>query len=116
MLEWKRAAIVNAISSLDEVLFRYAEDNEVLEFTTNKTKVNVGITGRREVDSERVASIVGPELMAKYGNVGVTSVDAMIKSGEVTDEQASQLKQVIRKKMTAPKIKTTPLTPFDEED
>lgn len=115
ILEWKRAAIVNAISSLDEVLFQYAETNEVLEFTTEKTKVNVGISGRREVDSERVAAIVGPELMAKYGNVGVTAVDAMIKAGEVTEEQASQLKQVTRKKMTAPKIKTVPLTPFDED-
>lgn len=116
MLEWKRAAIVNAIQSLDEVLFRYAEQHEVLEFQTDKTKVSIGISGRREVDSERVANVVGPELMAKYGNVGVTAIDAMLKAGELTDEQASEVRQLIRKKMTAPKIKTVPLTPFDEED
>lgn len=116
ILEWKRAAIVNAINSLDEVIFQYAETAEVMEFQTEKTKVSIGVSGRREVDSERVANVVGPDLMSKYGNVGVTAIDAMLKAGELTDEQASEVRQLIRKKMTAPKIKTVPLTPFDEED
>lgn len=116
ILDWKRAAISKAIESLDDVIFEHAERTESTEFRTDKTIVTIGISGKREVDSERVAAIVGPDLMAKYGSVGVGIVDKMIKDGEVTNEQASQLRQITRKKMTAPKIKTVPITPFDGDD
>ena len=79
------------------------EDTDILEADT--FDVSVFVAGRRHIDPERLATIVGPAIMAKYGDIKVTSVDAMMKNEHLTDDQKSLIRQMFTTTYSEPSIK-----------
>lgn len=99
-------AIKNMREQLDAYLLRYAEENDILEWYTDETVVTIGASKRRVFDHDVVLGIVGPDLMARQGNVTLSTIDRWLEGDELTVEQRSQLRQAIDKKYGDPKVKT----------
>jgi hypothetical protein len=108
----KIKALGYLLEQVDDVLLKYCEAEDAIEWNGNDTHVSVTASKRRTVDAERVAHIVGAEVIAKYGKLNISAVDALLKGKELTDEQKLQLKQSIKISMGEPAIKTEPLPGF----
>lgn len=95
-----KISALNALKTeLETVLSDSLEADEVIEKKFDGVRVFVKPTNRREVDSERVSKVVGAEMMAKYGSVGVGVLDTMMKDEpSLTPDQKLQLKRLIRNK------------------
>lgn len=111
-LESARSGLEAAIKEMDEVILDHMEREDILQFETDDVVVKATSKRRRDVDSTMVGRVVGEELMAKYGSVGVTAIDRMLKSGDLTEEQGAELKRLIRYKHSAPSVKVEPKNPI----
>jgi hypothetical protein len=98
----------------EKVLLDYAENENIIAWEDDGFDVKATASVRRSVDSERLGRIIGPDLVAKYGKIGVTALDTMIKNGELTEAQAVAAKELIGRKHGQPTIKVTRKTPFEE--
>lgn len=114
-LDYAIGALRTAIAEADEQLLTMAEEAKEIKWSTTDTEVTVKVSSRRGADSERVARIIGPELMARYGSVGVGNIDEILKGDELDAQQKQSLKALIRKNAGKPTIQTKPLTPFTED-
>jgi hypothetical protein len=109
----KLKALKNLSEELEIQLTDYLEQSDLIEDVFDDVRVYIKPTNRREADGERVAKVVGPVLAAKYGSLGVGSIDDMLKNEELTDAQRLELKRLIRNKPGA-QLKVDVKTPFDE--
>lgn len=108
-------ALYAATKEADEQILKEAEAQQLIEWDTGDTHVKVKISSRRSADSERVARIVGEDIMTRYGKIGVTAIDEILKNEELTKTQREQLRGLIRKTAGAPSVETKPKTPFSED-
>lgn len=115
-LDYARAALGRVIDSLDEFILEEAEQKEIIDYKTSETELKISVGSRRDIDTERVAKIIGADKMVSGAKVSITWVDELLKNGGLDDTTRSELRQLIRKKATAPSIKTKPLKIFDDED
>lgn len=110
------AAAKNALDALikdiDEYLVAHCQYNDVTEFDAGEFEVSLGVSGRRQADATRVATIIGPDLMARYGNLNISAVDALLKGDELTADQKSQVRQTIRKAYGDPTVRVVEKSPF----
>jgi hypothetical protein len=66
------------------------------------TRVYLKPSGRRDIDGREAADILGPDLTAQYGTIGVTILDKILKDEpSLTDDQRARLKALIKKKSGA---------------
>lgn len=110
------SALENAKRSVDEWLFEYLEAHQLMEFEGEG--VHVGITARktRKVDAERVARVIGPDLVAQHGSLTIKAVDALLgATSPLTDAQKADLRDLINVSVGQPSIYTKPLNPIDED-
>lgn len=114
-LENQKKGIDAAIRDLDEFLLTYAEKNEVFEIEHPDLDVRITSKRSRALDSERVADIIGVELLAEYGSIGVTAVDKLLKDKRLSDSQREALKGLVRYKHSEPKIVVSAKNPIDSE-
>lgn len=115
-LDAAQKAIRGMVDDLDAYLLDYLEQQGELEMTTADVHVKVSARGTRKVESERAAKVLGPELMTRYGSLGVTQIDKILKDEPLTEAQKSELKQLIRKEFGKPYIQTKPVGPVDDGD
>lgn len=107
-LDSQARGLKSTLEELDSYIIEYSKQNEALNFVTeNDYRVVVSARKTRDVNNATAASILGPELMKRYGKLGVGDIDNIIKDGLVTPEQAEQLKKAIGFKLSAPSIKVT---------
>lgn len=94
-MENQSRGLAAAISELDQRLLAHAESEGVLSFNTDDDLLTVDVTAsrRRTVDARMAADILGPDIMARYGKLGVGDLDKLIASGDLS---ASQIKEVGR--------------------
>lgn len=83
--------------SLNSVLLKEAETRDEFEFETERFNIVMTARPTRKVNSQAVMNILGPELTASHGNMTVTSLDKLIKSGTLEDSQVMEIKQYINK-------------------
>lgn len=115
-VEFAKKANEAALRELDEILMTMARNEEIYEWESDTNVGGITAKGQRQVDSERVSHLLGPELMHKYGKVGVGTVEEILKKEELSDEVKSQLRQMIKDKVYGnPYIYTKPKTPFQGE-
>jgi RecB family exonuclease len=113
-LDYARSAIVAQISDLDEFILVEMEERDDTEYKTSKTRLNIRVSGRREIDSERANKVLPPELVAKYCKLPISAIDEILKNGTLDTETKAALKSMIRKKPTKPSVVTSPVTSLDE--
>lgn len=104
-----------SLNELDELILTMAEADGVFEVSTTHVEMKIGAQGRRHIDPERAAGILGPDIMQRYGKIGIGDLDDIFKVEDLTDSQKSQLKQLIRKQYGAPRVQTKLKSAFEEE-
>jgi hypothetical protein len=103
-------AAKNAISAMvddvDNLIADYMENEELVEFTTEATRVTLTMKKNRAIDDRRAAKVIGETLMAERSSVTMTMVDKLLKGTELTPEQKTELQALIYIKNTEPSVKT----------
>lgn len=112
--EMARKGLQSCIDELDNMIMNFCEEEGIFDYKTDDIEVKIAVQSRRHVESERVAKIVGPMIMQKYGKIGVTDVDTILKDEDLTDEQKSMLKQSIKKQAGKPRVTTKLKSAFEE--
>ncbi len=113
-LDYAAKAIKSKMEELDTAILHVAEEENLTEIQSEDTQLQITASGKRLIDAERAAKILGPELMQRYGHIGITDVDRVLKDSAVSDEKKSALKQMVRKQYGNPYIKTKPKFPIEE--
>lgn len=93
------------LDELDAVLLAHCQADEITGFDAGPVSVAVSVTGRRGVDAERVAQVVGGDVMMKYGELKISTIDELLKSNDIDDEQKSAVRQLIFRNYSEPAIK-----------
>lgn len=93
LLEEIDTFILNDMQRRDEVevtLPNPANDAQVVNITLNLSK-------RRQISAERACKIVGPDVLARYGTLGIGVVDKLLKKDnlELTQQQKDELTKLI---------------------
>ncbi len=117
-LESAKKAIEQMLGELDEVILSYCEHNELLGFSTGSVKVEITARRTRTVDSAQVARVIGPELVAANAKFGVTALDQLVKAknSPLSDEQKSELRQLVRLQFGEPSVKVKPKAPVGVDE
>lgn len=110
----RRADLVNAkkaiesmVEDLDSLILQFCEREEIYEFSTgNGVEVSISARRNRKIDPQAVLGVLGPEILGRFGDVSMKGLDAMLKSSELTGEQKSQIKQLIKIEFGNPSVKT----------
>ena len=89
-----------------ELLIRAQESGE-MEWYTTKSKVRVTIKKTRRVNQERLAAIVGEEVLHDFPRVSIGDLDQIRKDRRLTNEQRSMLDSAIDSTFSEPSIKVT---------
>lgn len=98
------------LSMRDEIglqLLRYADEEGLLEWETPEARLKVTAYKKRVIDRDKMAQILGPDLMRDYGRLNVGDLDELRKDPRLTSEQASLLNTAIETKYSDPTIKVT---------
>lgn len=82
---------------LASVLTDHLSDMETTRATTaGGVVVEVSVKTRRNVtNAEEIARILGAERMLRYGKIGVTEIDKLVKNGEISDQEAAAIRPLI---------------------
>lgn len=115
-LQYAMKAMEKMSGELDTIILQHAEKSKQIEWETPTTKVEITLQRRRQVDSERAARIIGPELMKQYGQLRLGDIDQLLRPAnpQLTDEQKKELKAMIYKTTGEPGVKVTPVSPLDD--
>lgn len=102
-------AIEIHMAELQAVVEAFMAEKEIAAFEMDDYTVAAAVTGRRVVDDERVITIVGEHIFARYSSAGIGRVEDMLKNDpDLTDDQKSRVQQAIRKNYGAPQLKIKP--------
>lgn len=112
----QQSALKALLGDVDKLLLDHLQHNDLYEIKTANTVLTVGAKGSRSIDAERAATVIGAERVAKRGSLTMGAVDSLLKGDELTIEQKADLKRLITKTFGAPHIKTTAISPTEEED
>lgn len=116
-LDYQAKAIQAAIVELDEIILTEAREKDVLSFESDMNKLDIGVSSRRAIDSERVQMVLGPELFDKYGShsISMSNIDKLLKGKELDAEKKAQLKSLIFQKKGEPSVKVKPKNSLEDE-
>jgi hypothetical protein len=114
-LECAKKGLDAAITELDDLLLAHATEEELFTFDADDLQVDVTSRKARALDSERAMQVIGPDLLAEYGSLGVTAMDKLLKDKRLTDAQRSELKGLVRTTYGEPRIRVSPKNPIDTE-
>lgn len=98
-LNYQQNAISELQAQIQEGILVYAAENEILSWDENGKRVDIIQKSRRTVrDEDAVKALLPPSVLAKYGSVGVTVIDRIIKDKEVDAETVKALRaQVVNR-------------------
>lgn len=115
-LEWASGALKNAIAEIDGFILEEMEQKNMLEYRTQTVEVKATMRQTRTVDREdEVIRLLPPNIVAKYGKIGVTDIDKILKDEDLDEETKSVLKGMISRRPGKVYLKTKSLTALDEE-
>ena len=93
---------------LNESLVAQAEHEDMFEWEEEDLEIKITARSSKKLtNTHAAAKVIGPELMDRYGNLTVTNVQKLLKSGELTPDQVTQLKSFIETSYGDPKAKVT---------
>lgn len=99
-------------ADLEKIVIDGMRAAEQTEFTAGELEVSVGISGRRHIDPQMLATLVGEEIMVKYGTINVSNVDLMLKTEALDDATRSRVKQLFTTNYSEPSVKIKKRNPF----
>jgi hypothetical protein len=111
-----QAALNTMADELDAVVLAHAEQNELLGWETDDSLIEITASRKRSIDTAMAARVVGPELVAKYGNLTMAAFDKLMKTNELNPDDKEKLRGLVRRKAGKPSVKVTPKNPIDMEE
>ena len=116
-LGYQKKAIESAISEIDNIILAEASTTDVYTFESETNIMEITAYARRGADAELVERVIGEALFKKYAGTKITiaNIDKLLKGTEIDDDQKRQLKNLIRKQMGEPTVKTHPKNTIDED-
>lgn len=115
-LDWAAGALKNAIAEIDGFILSEMEDRNILEYRTTDVEVKATMRNMRTVDrTDELIRLLPTEIVAKYGSIGVTDIDNIVKNENLDDETKSAIKGMITRRPGKVYLKTKSLTALDEE-
>jgi len=113
-VEQRSKALAKVMEELDSFILASAEADDVDTYEDDEFVVNIGARRTRTVtDPHSLAAIIGPDLMAKYGGVTMTSVDKMLKSEVFDTDTEDRIKALVGYKTGNPSVKVVAKNPID---
>lgn len=114
-LEYQKSAVEASIKELDELIITEAKQTDVLSWESADNVMEIGSSGRRSADTERVQQVLGPELSNKYCRQSITmdTINKLLKGTELTPEQKRDLKSMIFVKRGEARVSVKPRNPID---
>lgn len=88
-------ALKYADDELDKALVKYAEKESLFDFDAGEFEVKIDARKTRKPNSDAILRIIGPELATRFGNMTMTNIDKMLKSGQLTDDQVRQVNRYV---------------------
>lgn len=98
-------ALKYADEELDKALVTHAEKEEIFEWDAGEFEVEITARKTRKPNSDAILRIIGPELATRYGNMTMTNIDKMLKSGELSADQVKQVNKYITLTWGSPSAK-----------
>jgi RecB family exonuclease len=90
---------------LETFLLEHMRREDVIEDQLGERKVTVTVSTRRAIDSDRLRTIIGNDLMAKYGAMTIGKLDAMMSGDDLTSDMKREVKALITRNYGDPSIK-----------
>ena len=103
------------MEEIDAIITNHMEHEGLTEFETNDMVVKLSSGRRRQVDSQIVGKIVGADTFLKYGDIGITKVEKMIKDEPLTPEQVTAIENNISWRFNKVGVKVTGKGPLTED-
>lgn len=103
-----KGQIVASQATIDDVemaLFRHAVQEDQTEFDAQGHTVKIVTKGRRGIDRDRIAMILGPDLMKEYGRINVGDLDKLYKDPRINSAQKSLLDTAVTNEPGSPTVK-----------
>lgn len=101
-----KAGVASVLDIVDDFLLDWSRENNTLAFNTDETSMEIVVSGKRGVDAERAATVIGPDIVAKHGSITMAEVDKLLKGSELDDEQKTALRGLITRTVGNPNVKT----------
>jgi hypothetical protein len=97
-LEQRIKGLQGLVSECEGQLLAEASARDELEWNAGPVDVEITASRRRNVtDPELLNKILGPDLVAQYGKIGVTEIDSLLKTpGLLTDDQKAEIKELVK--------------------
>lgn len=107
-------ALESAAKQLNEVIVKFAEEKDIIEWKQEDgSVVKVTTKPRRNIDSGMAMKILGPEIATRYGKLGMAEFDSLIKGEEISEQQKESLKKLIGRTYSDPSVSVIPPAPMD---
>lgn len=100
-------AMRSAMDGIEHELLTYAQESGQMEWFTDKSKVRVAIKKTRRVNRERLAAIVGEDVLREFPRVSLGDLDAIRRDARLNSEQRSMIETAIDSTFGEPSIKVT---------
>lgn len=108
-MEHAKNAANSLLTDLDEEIARLLEAEDEEELVAGDYVATMSSSRRREVNVEALAKLLTPDQLAAMASVGVTSIDDLLRSGELDDETASLVRQTMTWRHGKPSVKVKEL-------
>lgn len=110
-MDYAAKALKVAIEELDAVILQHMEREDILEFETDETRVEVNARKRRSVDADRIKAVLPEEIWEQYGKANLTmgDFDKLLKDERLDAETKSAVKQFVSVSFSSPSVFTKPV-------
>lgn len=102
------------IADLDKVILEDAEANGWEELEADDLTITTRGRRTRVVEPSVAASVLGPELFARWGTMTVTALDKLLKTDDLTPDERERLNAAIGYKVSDPSVRVVPRGPIGE--
>ena len=109
-LEAQNKASKYAMEELADMMLAVARERNEIEIEEGDFRLEFKSRKTRTVDSHEAIEILGPTMTSQMASFGVTQIEALLKSEELSDAQKSLLRRTIGEKWGDPRPKITKLT------
>lgn len=99
-------ALTESLKELDGVLMRHFDESGETELVGDQgQKARLASRRYRQVDSDGVAQILEPAMLARYATVSVSAVDELLANEDLDPDTVVKLRALVRTRNSAPSIR-----------
>lgn len=95
-------------NEVEKRILMYGAETDQTEWDAPIGRVKIGASGRRDIDQDKLAKILGPAIVQEYnGRLTLAVVDELMGNGRLTPSQLAAVKGITKKKYGESYVKVT---------